>query len=89
MKDYSVATWLMFTYLDKAFKKRCRAAAPAFCCCDVSGGYRALCVVSRTDWKRQLAPRARAYRPVCPLDFWTPSILILRTGDDDGEAQFQ
>lgn len=21
-----------------------------------------------------------------PLDFWTPSILILRTGDDDGEA---
>jgi hypothetical protein len=24
-----------------------------------------------------------------PLDFWTPSILILRTGGDDGEAQFQ
>jgi len=24
-----------------------------------------------------------------PLDFWTPSILILRTGGDDGEAEFQ
>ena len=30
-----------------------------------------------------------ANAPEQPLDFWTPSILILRTGGDDGEAEFQ
>ncbi|WP_368389686.1 Arm DNA-binding domain-containing protein [Sphingomonas pokkalii] len=31
----------------------------------------------------------RYWRCEQPLDFWTPWILILRTGGDDGEAQFQ